>query len=448
MTARRIRRKAARVLAVAAIALAVEVSAYVRPDAAESGGAGIFPPGEERALSSPLVAPEGHPDAAAVAQERRFNELRRELLDDRAAALNWWLAVVGVFLTMLAVISPIVGFLGFRRFNKIKREARRARDEAQRALEDVRTAHREAKSRTDSIKDMHAQAASNNPAQTKETAQRVRNNPDASTIDKAVATALMYQHQGNVDEAIAMWRSIAHFATEIDADTAARAWFSIGYLYQKGGSERSSNTAISAYDKAIKIKPDLPEAYNNKGNAKSNLGQHQEAIADFNEAIRLNPIFPEAYYNKGVAKSNLGQHTEAIADYDEAIRFKPEYPDAYNNRGVAKYNLGRHAEAIADYDEAIKLRPNNPGAYSNRGEAKIEFGWYQESIDDSDEAIRLNPEFAEAYYNRGVANLRSGRADEARRDLETAVELAEKASDENLLAKARRTLDSIGGSGA
>lgn len=57
------------------------------------------------------------------------------------------------------------------------------------------------------------------------------------------------------------------------------------------------------------------------------MGWYQKAIVDYDEAIRLKPEFPEAYNNRGVAKRDLGQYQEAIADYDKAIELKPEFPE-------------------------------------------------------------------------------------------------------------------------
>ena len=57
--------------------------------------------------------------------------------------------------------------------------------------------------------------------------------------------------------------------------------------------------------------------------------------ADYDEAIRLQPDYPEAYYNRGNAKSKLGRLEDAIADYDEATRRRPDFPEAYKNRGAA-----------------------------------------------------------------------------------------------------------------
>lgn len=66
------------------------------------------------------------------------------------------------------------------------------------------------------------------------------------------------------------------------------------------------------------------EAYHNRGNAKSNLGQHQEAIADYNKAIELNPVSAEAYYNRGTANQSLERTQEADEDLKRAAKLKSD----------------------------------------------------------------------------------------------------------------------------
>ncbi|KLI33375.1 tetratricopeptide repeat protein, partial [Brachyspira hyodysenteriae] len=53
-------------------------------------------------------------------------------------------------------------------------------------------------------------------------------------------------------------------------------------------------------------------SYNNRGNAKSNLGLYEEAIKDFDKAIELDTNNSMAYNNRGNAKSDLGLYEEAI----------------------------------------------------------------------------------------------------------------------------------------
>ena len=86
--------------------------------------------------------------------------------------------------------------------------------------------------------------------------------------------------------------------------------------------------------------------------------EDQEALAESTEAIRLDPDHPHAWIERGDLKAKQRQYEGAIADYDQAIRLDPRNAGAYLNRSLAKSELGRHDEALADLDQAMRLDPD------------------------------------------------------------------------------------------
>jgi tetratricopeptide (TPR) repeat protein len=88
----------------------------------------------------------------------------------------------------------------------------------------------------------------------------------------------------------------------------------IFYLYSN-----DHNRAIIEFDNAIKINPNDPKAYNNKGSALSEIARQEEAIQEFDKAIERDPNYAVAYYNKGLALGKLGRQEEAIQEFDKAI---------------------------------------------------------------------------------------------------------------------------------
>ena len=180
--------------------------------------------------------------------------------------------------------------------------------------------------------------------------------------------------------------------------------------------------AIDAYSQAITLKHH-PFVYNNRGNARSDLGDKQGAIADFNKAIELKPDYAEAYNNRGNARSESGNKQGAIADYTIAIELKPDYAEAYSNRGVNRSKLGDKQGAIADYSKAIELKPDDAYAYSNRGNVRDHLGDKKGAIADCTKAIELKPDYAEAYNNRGIARYELGDKQGAIEDVQKAAKL-------------------------
>ena len=245
---------------------------------------------------------------------RSFNELRRELLDYRAKIVDWWLSATIIILTLISILVALAGYTGYlspKRFGEIEDEARRNMESSRKYAEIAQTLVAQIKAKHDEatlvLEKLTAEAIEKDPQRAKEAAESVQEDPAASRISQAIAAAVLLQRKGDIEKAIEKWRAVANVVDGIDKEkkTGARAWFSIGYLLHE--DERNDReTVIDAYDKAIRLKPDYTEAYNNRGVAKNDLGRHEEAIADYDEAIRLKPDSAEAYNNRGIAKDDLG----------------------------------------------------------------------------------------------------------------------------------------------
>ena len=84
-----------------------------------------------------------------------------------------------------------------------------------------------------------------------------------------------------------------------------------------------------------KSKFDGAEALCELGKHLYSKGDLDDAISHFDEAIRIRPNLAEAWYNRGIAKGMKGEYDKAIADFDEAIRIRPDYEEAIQNRDAA-----------------------------------------------------------------------------------------------------------------
>ena len=223
--------------------------------------------------------------------------------------------------------------------------------------------------------------------------------------------------------------------------------------------------AVACYERALRIKPDFPQAHNNLGVALADAGRHGEAIVHYEAAIasyqrnaRLAPEQADAECNLGRALQALGRTGEAAAHYERALRLKPDAagaatalgrllveagrtdeairrygqalrfnpgdPELHNNLAVALSAAGRTAEAIAHYETALRLRPDYPDAAFNLGTAFKQAGRIPEAIARYQEALRLKPDFAEASGSLGILLAESGRPGEAVGYYEQALRLA------------------------
>ncbi len=405
-------------LVAAAMAAAVAMMAFAQtpestsesvPPAAKAPVDNSSPTGDENSVDNDTCMQNDPPfksefPAVSVEMQRLFNELRRELLDDQASYIDRWLAVTAIVLTFFGIIVAIAGIWGFNKFGEIESEAKKSVENAEHLVEEIKCQLGEAEKMNKAISEMNAQIAADAPERAKQAIENVQDSPAASLIDRAIADAIALQQQGKRNAAIEKWRAVASLVEGTNNDLAAAAWFSVGFLHQ----DENPEAGILAYDKAIRLKPDLMEAYTNRGNVNVALDRYVEAIADYDEAISLKSD-DKAYSNRGVAKAELGQYEAAIADHDEAIRQNPNNAIFYNNRGTTKSKSRRWNDAIADFDQALGLKSDLADAYHNRGSAK---------------------------YALGLKN-------EARRDFETALELARKANNAKIVAQAEEKLRNL-----
>ena len=94
--------------------------------------------------------------------------------------------------------------------------------------------------------------------------------------------------------------------------------------------------AITAFRKAIEVKPDYADALNNLGAVLFRQGKLVEAEAAFRRAIELKPGLADAHSNLGAALFAHGKLSEAVTALQKAIELKPEHAAAHRILGVAQ----------------------------------------------------------------------------------------------------------------
>jgi predicted O-linked N-acetylglucosamine transferase (SPINDLY family) len=193
------------------------------------------------------------------------------------------------------------------------------------------------------------------------------------------------------------------------ADPAA-ALFRLANELRQG---RRNLEAVQAYDRALAIRSEYPEALNNRGNALRDLGRYQEALASYDRALCLRPTHERALNNRGNVLRDLGRHEEALESYDRALALKADYAEALINRGNVLRDLKRFEEALASYDRALDLRPESAAALGNRGAVLLDMNRCDEALEACDRVVLLEPANAGAHYNRGNVLLALKRHEDA-----------------------------------
>ncbi len=199
----------------------------------------------------------------------------------------------------------------------------------------------------------------------------------------------------------------------------ARAYETRGHLRQLFFHDSSG--AQEDFGQAVNYDPKMPEAFYDRGLARSDNRDFKGAIADFDQTIKLNPKFAPALAQRAFATLQSGKDADikaAIDDCNAALKIAPNYPEPYTNLGLAHKLLAeKHGspkekaefesekrESLAAFKHAIELNPSAE-RYVHRANARLQFHDNDGAIDDSTKAIGLNPGLADPYFIRGLARL-------------------------------------------
>lgn len=138
----------------------------------------------------------------------------------------------------------------------------------------------------------------------------------------------------------------------------------------RNGSSNAIRDCDNALNSGLLTDEDTVATYVNRGIVKIYAGSYDSAIADFDRAIKLNPDEPESYLNKGSAILRMeGDPSQAITLFNEALARQTRRPElAYYARAVAHETSGNLGAAYRDYRRAQELAPRweEPGRELSR----------------------------------------------------------------------------------
>jgi predicted O-linked N-acetylglucosamine transferase (SPINDLY family) len=83
------------------------------------------------------------------------------------------------------------------------------------------------------------------------------------------------------------------------------------------------------------------------------------------EALKLDPNSPELWSNRGTAQVAAKRPEAALASFSRALELNPGFLGAVANRAHVLFELQRYADAIPDYEQLLAQDPNHPYSAGN-----------------------------------------------------------------------------------
>jgi len=174
--------------------------------------------------------------------------------------------------------------------------------------------------------------------------------------------ALALMDAGKTDEAIDAFKK----AIEKNPESAS-LHYDLGVAYEKKDKVAD---AQKEYQEAIRVNPQLGEAYQALGNSYLTSGTDtklgsDEKTKDFgmaadalSKASTLMPASYPVFYNLGVSYANMSKYPEAEAAFRKAAEISPKEPIVHYQLGMALFGQSKNAEAKTEFQQYLTLNPN------------------------------------------------------------------------------------------
>jgi tetratricopeptide (TPR) repeat protein len=249
--------------------------------------------------------------------------------------------------------------------------------------------------------------------------------------------AACYLEIGRAEEAI------AHLESALHLDPTPARHYDLGLALIV---ERRFDRAKEAFEKALRLKPNFPEAFLNLGVVAHAQGQLDEAMKHYGRARALGLDDGSLNYNMGRALAATGKYVDAIARYRRAVDVQPDDAEARRALGNALFLQQETEEAIAHYRRALTIDPDMPSAL-------VELAWILVRADRAElrnpqDAVGLASHAAELTRFRdpsvldvlAATYMAANQADRAITTAEAALALASATSDAELIEQLRLRL--------
>lgn len=160
--------------------------------------------------------------------------------------------------------------------------------------------------------------------------------------------------------------------------------------------------ASGHFQKAVNIKPDLPDFHLNLANNLYRLGEVAEAERHYKIIIEMNTddeVTAKAHNRLAFIYQMQRKSIEAIKHYEEALRIKPTEVKALNNLAILFAQKGDFPSAAINFERALELSPQDAETLNNLGLLAIKTGNINKGIFYFKEALKYNPAYKPAQNN-------------------------------------------------
>lgn len=181
--------------------------------------------------------------------------------------------------------------------------------------------------------------------------------------------------------------------------------------------------ALRAFDRADRLKPQLPQADYNRANTLQSMGRLAEAEAAYRRALVRDPLDLKAHRALNELLFRLDR-PDFLRSYDESIARFPNHPELSVEKGRYLLMSDRHAEACDTFARALRSVPDDLAASDGYASALARIGRLDDAVAQYEQLLRRPMVPVETHCHYVECLLRAGDGTRGLRASETALTIA------------------------
>ena len=237
-----------------------------------------------------------------------------------------------------------------------------------------------------------------------------------SKVDTELKRLVNYFSKGNVDRAVKTAKNVIKRYPNQPLPHNI-----LGVI---ASNKHDFKSAVTHYQRALRLEKGYPDAWNNLGAAYSSLGEHKKAQQAYLYSLKVGGKNAEVFFNLGNSLRLDKNYTEAVVAFEAAIDQQPAYAEAEFELGRCHGILANQDAALAHFRHANELDPTELRAPSAAGDILMRFGQYRDAIAFYDQAIAQDPDFFPALAGKATALLNLGEREAAALAMEDCLKLS------------------------
>ena len=189
--------------------------------------------------------------------------------------------------------------------------------------------------------------------------------------------------------------------------------------------EGNNEKAMEYVDRALSIKPELPELLKLKGDILYSSGRYREAEKQYRKALERQPDYFDAWLSLSKVLKEMGRDDEALIAMERATEIRADDQYLWLEKGLMLYEKGLYEEALLCFTRATEINPGAKEAWNDRGLALKKLGRFEEAIESFNRAIQMDGRFWDALLNKALLLHETGSLSEAVRIYDRMIEIRE-----------------------